>query len=124
MERRKKKSISRKLDIVQKSARRSLRRDILARRLKLQRTLESKRLKRIRSRYIPPYSHCKNCGTELKGMYCHNCGQYALDIRQPFWKYLLQYFENVYQFDTKIWSTLWCCSDVLVSLPRSSMQER
>lgn len=107
MERRKKKSISRKLDIVQKSARRSLRRDILARRLKLQRTLEFKRLKRIRSRYVPPYSHCKNCGTELKGMYCHNCGQYALDSRQPFWKYILQYFENVYQFDTKIWSTLW-----------------
>ena len=107
MEKRKRKSISRKLDIVQKSARRSLRRDILARRLKLQRTLEFKRLKRIRSRYIPPYSHCKNCGTELKGMYCHNCGQYALDSRQPFWKYILQYFENVYQFDTKIWSTLW-----------------
>ena len=25
---------------------------------------------------------------------------------QPFWKYFLQYFENVYQFDTKIGSTL------------------
>ena len=107
MEKRKGKSLSKKLDIVQKSARRSLRRDILARRLKLQRGLEYKRLKRIRSKYVPPYTHCKNCGTELKGMYCHNCGQYALDSRQPFWKYILQYFENVYQFDTKIWSTLW-----------------
>ena len=107
MEKRKGKSLSKKLDIVQKSARRSLRRDILARRLKLQRGLEYKRLKRIRSKYVPPYTHCKNCGTEPKGMYCHNCGQYALDSRQPFWKYILQYFENVYQFDTKIWSTLW-----------------
>ncbi|MBR4149336.1 MAG: DUF3667 domain-containing protein [Rikenellaceae bacterium] len=25
----------------------------------------------------PPYPNCKNCGTELSGMYCHKCGQYA-----------------------------------------------
>lgn len=47
-----------------------------------------------------------NCGTPLKGMYCHRCGQYALDIYQPMWKYIRQYFENMYQFDGKIWLTL------------------
>lgn len=77
------------------------------RREKLRRELELRRLKRIRRKNnIPPYRYCKNCGTELKGMYCHECGQYAMDSRQPFWKYFLQYFENVYQFDTKIGSTL------------------
>lgn len=101
------KTVARKIGIFNESVRRRMRRDILARKIKLERSLEYKRLKRIRRKYVPPYRHCKNCGTELKGMYCHNCGQYALDIRQPFWKYLLQYFENVYQFDTKIWSTLW-----------------
>ena len=25
----------------------------------------------------PPYANCLNCGTELRGMYCHKCGQYA-----------------------------------------------
>lgn len=40
-------------------------------------------------------------------MYCSQCGQYALDIEQPFWKYLQQYFENVYQFDSKVWLTLY-----------------
>lgn len=40
-------------------------------------------------------------------MYCHRCGQYALDPEQPFWKYFKQYFENVYQFDSKVWQTLW-----------------
>ncbi len=40
-------------------------------------------------------------------MYCYQCGQYALDIEQPFWKYILQYFENVYQFDSKVWLTLY-----------------
>ena len=33
--------------------------------------------------------------------------QYALDIEQPFWKYIRQYFENVYQFDGKVWTTLY-----------------
>lgn len=77
------------------------------RKRKIRRELELKRLKRIRRRQVPAYRYCKNCGTELQGMYCHNCGQYALDTEQPFWKYILQYFENVYQFDGKIWATLW-----------------
>lgn len=81
---------------------------VKARKTKLQRELELRRLKRIRRKNnIPPYKYCKNCGAELKGMYCHECGQYAMDSKQPFWKYFLQYFENVYQFDTKIGSTLW-----------------
>lgn len=71
------------------------------------REIELKRLRRIRKKTRPAYTYCKNCGTELKGMYCHKCGQYALDVEQPFWKYIKQYFENVYQFDSKVWSTLW-----------------
>lgn len=71
------------------------------------RNIELRRLKRIRKKSVPAYKYCRNCGTELHGMYCHNCGQYALDVKQPFWKYLVQYFENVYQFDSKVWVTLW-----------------
>lgn len=70
------------------------------------RQIELMRLRRIRQQNVPQYTYCKNCGTKLKGMYCHRCGQYALDIYQPFWKYIQQYFENVYQFDTKVWQTL------------------
>lgn len=76
------------------------------RKKRIRREIELKRLKRIRKKKVPAYRNCKNCGTELHGMYCHNCGQYALDVEQPFWKYILQYFENVYQFDGKIWATL------------------
>lgn len=71
------------------------------------RKIELFRLKRIRKKKTPKYTYCKNCGTPLEGMYCYRCGQYALDSEQPFWKYVRQYFENVYQFDTKIWHTLW-----------------
>ena len=78
-----------------------------ARSRRVRRKIELLRLKRIRQKKTPKYSYCKNCGTPLEGMYCYRCGQYALDVEQPFWKYVRQYFENVYQFDTKIWHTLW-----------------
>ncbi len=71
------------------------------------RMIELKRLKRFRRKYRVPYTHCRNCGAELQGMYCHNCGQFAHDDSQPFWKYIWQYFENVYQFDYKIPATIW-----------------
>ncbi len=80
---------------------------IANRKERVHRMIELKRLKRTRSKYIPPYVHCQNCGTKLEGMYCHNCGQYAHDNSQPFWKYVWQYFENVYQFDYKIPVTIW-----------------
>lgn len=70
-------------------------------------SLERRRMARIRKKTYPQYPCCKNCGEKLEGMYCHRCGQYALDVEQPFWKYLKQYFENVYQFDSKVWRTLW-----------------
>lgn len=84
-----------------------LNRRLEERRTRIRRQTEYLRLKRIRKYSIPKYTHCKNCGTELKGMYCHNCGQYALDTEQPFWKYIKQYFENVYQFDSKVWQTMY-----------------
>ena len=76
------------------------------RRRRIRRRIEAARLRRIRRHTRPGYTRCMNCGTTLKGMYCHQCGQYALDIHQPIWKYIRQYFENVYQFDGKIWMTL------------------
>lgn len=78
-----------------------------ARKEKVHRMIELKRLKRFRRKYRLPYTHCKNCGEQLQGMYCHNCGQFAYDDNQPFWKYVWQYFENVYQFDYKIPVTIW-----------------
>lgn len=77
------------------------------RKQRIRRRIELTRLRRIRRKSTPQYTYCKNCGTRLEGMYCYCCGQYALDTEQPFWKYVRQYFENVYQFDTKIWRTLW-----------------
>ena len=76
------------------------------RRQRIRRNLEAARLRYARRHTHPQYERCMNCGTPLKGMYCHRCGQYALDVHQPLWKYIRQYFENMYQFDGKIWMTL------------------
>lgn len=76
------------------------------RRERIARYIELKRLSRIRKYSIPKYVHCKNCGETLKGMYCHKCGQYALDVNQSFWKYINNFLENAYQLDGRVLQTL------------------
>lgn len=60
-------------------------------------------------RYVPvtpPYSHCKNCGHELTGMYCSVCGQYAHMENRPFGESLMLYLEHHYALDHKLGSSL------------------
>lgn len=64
-----------------------IRQELKERKRRILRLIELKRLQRIRKKTVPAYTYCKNCDTKLEGMYCHCCGQYALDIYQPFWKY-------------------------------------
>lgn len=61
--------------------------------------------KRIAKRTVPAYENCKNCGANLHGMYCHKCGQYALEINPSFWKYVNEFFQNTYQYDGRLVST-------------------
>ncbi len=72
----------------------------------IERRIEYKRIRNQRRNSRVPYTHCKNCGTELKGVYCHQCGQYALDLRQSFGSHILEYIANTYQFDQKIIPTV------------------
>lgn len=63
-----------------------------------------------RHRYVavaPPYSHCKNCGHELKGQYCSVCGQYAHLENRPFGESLMLYLEHHYALDHKLGSSLY-----------------
>lgn len=85
----------------------SWKKSINERKQRLFRFIEYKRLKRIRSHRAPRYSHCKNCGEKLLGMYCHKCGQYALNVDQTFFMYIKQFFENAYQFDGKAVQTIY-----------------
>ncbi|MGN1220403.1 MAG: DUF3667 domain-containing protein, partial [Candidatus Cryptobacteroides sp.] len=49
---------------------------------------------------------CKNCGTPLQGPYCHNCGQKTTDLKQSFWSFIVEYFSNTFQLDTRLLPTL------------------
>lgn len=54
----------------------------------------------------PSYTHCMNCGEELQGMYCHKCGQYALDKPVVFKDFISEYVMTNYPLDTKILPTI------------------
>lgn len=53
------------------------------------------------------YKHCLNCGTELKGLYCHSCGQEAIDKTPTIGAFILEYLNNAFIWDSKFFSTLW-----------------
>ncbi len=50
---------------------------------------------------------CSNCGTELKGTYCHECGQKVSNSTHGIKDFLLEYLNNAYMWDPQIFTTLW-----------------
>lgn len=63
-------------------------------------------MKRKKAKKTTPREVCKNCGTPLYGPYCHNCGQYAVDLNQSFGSFIMEYISNAFQFDKRILPTL------------------
>ena len=53
-----------------------------------------------------PYKHCLNCGSELKGIYCHNCGQQASSPTPRIKGFFMEYINNAFLWDTNFISTL------------------
>lgn len=43
----------------------------------------------------PSYTHCKNCGAELQGMYCHKCGQEAVAGLPKMWVFFMEYIKHI-----------------------------
>lgn len=61
-------------------------------------------------RYVatrPPYTHCKNCGEELQGVYCAACGQQTIITNQPLRESIATYFETYYALDRRVGFTLY-----------------
>lgn len=53
------------------------------------------------------YGNCLNCGAELKGTYCHLCGQEATDKSRTVVGFVKEYLNNAFLWDPKFFSTLW-----------------
>ena len=56
---------------------------------------------------VAPYKHCLNCGAELVGGYCHQCGQQASDPVPKIGGFISEYFSNAFFWDPLFFATLW-----------------
>ena len=55
----------------------------------------------------PSYKHCLNCGAELNGMYCHQCGQHATSKTPTIGGFVMEYMNTAFIWDSKCIMTLW-----------------
>ena len=51
-------------------------------------------------------TNCLNCGTEVIGKYCHNCGQENTEPEESFWHLVSHFFNDFTHFDGKFFSTV------------------
>jgi hypothetical protein len=49
---------------------------------------------------------CLNCGAEVLGPYCQNCGQKNTVVHQNFWQLLTHFIYDIFHFDGKFFDTL------------------
>ena len=49
---------------------------------------------------------CLNCGTNVIGKYCHNCGQENIEPKESAWQLISHFINDVTHFDGKFFSTL------------------
>jgi hypothetical protein len=57
-------------------------------------------------RTLPIEGLCPNCGLELTGVYCSNCGQRAVDLRPTLHELLHEAAHEFFHFDGKIVRTI------------------
>src|SRR5438034_9193000 len=51
-------------------------------------------------------THCENCGAQLQGHYCAQCGQAAVDYRRSFRHVIADVLESFLNWDSKFFATI------------------
>lgn len=51
-------------------------------------------------------TNCLNCGTEVQGRYCHQCGQENIEPKETVWHLVSHFFQDITHFDGKFFSTI------------------
>ena len=59
-----------------------------------------------RAAQLPDHPDCLNCGTELRGQYCGNCGQRATSRLISLWELIRDGFGDLLDIDSRLWRTL------------------
>ena len=50
--------------------------------------------------------NCLNCGTQVIGHYCHNCGQENIEPKESVWHLVSHFFQDITHFDGKFFTSL------------------
>lgn len=53
------------------------------------------------------YTYCLNCGTELNGKFCHECGQHAKQVKPTVKDFVMEYLSNAFIWDPQCVKTIW-----------------
>ncbi len=67
---------------------------------------DGKRFFGRRRRQRTPLTHCENCGAQLTGRYCAQCGQAAVDYRRSFRHVIVDVLDSFLNWDSKFFATL------------------
>src|SRR6266852_9504781 len=59
-----------------------------------------------RRRQRAPLTHCENCGAQLTGRYCAQCGQAAVDYRRSFRHVIVDVLDSFLNWDSKFFATI------------------
>jgi len=54
----------------------------------------------------PPLTHCENCGAQLHGHWCAQCGQPAIDYRRSFRHVIVDLLDEFLNWDSKFFATI------------------
>ena len=65
-----------------------------------------RRFFRRRKNPPPPLTHCENCGAQLSGKYCAQCGQPAIDYRRSFRHVIVDVLDSFLNWDSKFVATI------------------
>jgi hypothetical protein len=69
-------------------------------------TPNRRRFFRRRRTQRPLITHCENCGAQLQGHWCANCGQPAIDYRRSFRQVIADLLNEFLNWDSKVFATI------------------
>jgi hypothetical protein len=72
----------------------------------VERSARRRWLGRNKERQSLPFTHCQNCGTELTGPHCGQCGQAAVDYRRSFRHVIVDVLDSFLNWDSKFFATI------------------
>src|SRR5438132_4489751 len=62
---------------------------------------------RRRKEQPPPLPYCENCGANMNGPFCAQCGQHAVDYRRSFGRVFADVLDSFLNWDSKFLVSLW-----------------